>query len=421
MTYRESLDYIDSLAKRGWRLGLDRMQAFCEAAYLTDALGSGQPKYIHVAGTNGKGSVTEYVQRILTEAGPRTGGYFSPYVFDITERIQVGCEPISEEDFANVASQLRPVADSFDESEFGAITEFEFKTAMGFLHWKQERCDWVALEVGMGGRLDATNVVTPTVSVIVSIGLDHTEFLGTTLREIAREKGGIIKEGRSVVIGEMPQEASGELRRIAAERGADILEVSDNTGAHGIRLGIRGARQMHNLALAKAAINAAGIAVTEEQVTKGAAAAWLPGRFQVEHTRGRRFILDGAHNAEAAAVLAESVREILLTGEEVVLLTGMLSGHDPASFYAPLMPLVSAVHVSPIDFHRAIKPLEVANALRTATCPVEAHQSVQQAIEAAVASSSPNDLILVTGSFYLVGEVGRELGISGTKPRSPLP
>src|SRR6185436_18334668 len=223
MTYDEALAYIASLAPRGWRLGLDRMQAFVDKIGMQDALGAeGGPQFIHVAGTNGKGSVTAYLQSILVEAGYKTGAFFSPFVYDPRERVQFGRELISKEDLAKLTEELIPIAESFSDTEFGGITEFEFKTALGFLYWKRKQCEWVALEVGLGGRLDATNVVTPKASIIVSIGLDHTNILGHTLAEIAYEKAGIIKPKVPVVVGQMPHEALEVIERAAAEREAPI-------------------------------------------------------------------------------------------------------------------------------------------------------------------------------------------------------
>jgi dihydrofolate synthase / folylpolyglutamate synthase len=208
MDYQQAQDYIASLAQRGWRLGLDRMTEFAARADLVGSLGDGDsPKFIHVAGTNGKGSVTAMLQSCLVDQGHRTGAFFSPYVVDPRERIQFGREMISKEDLAAIATKLMPIGESLSETEFGGVTEFEFKTAMGFEYWKQKECDWVALEVGLGGRLDATNIITPASSAIVSISYDHVSILGETLAEIAREKAGVIKPGRPVVVGEMPDEA----------------------------------------------------------------------------------------------------------------------------------------------------------------------------------------------------------------------
>ncbi|HEY0866603.1 MAG TPA: hypothetical protein VGE01_04465, partial [Fimbriimonas sp.] len=216
MTYPEALAYVSGLEPRGWRLGLDRMQAFIDRAGLSQNVGrppgtdpAGKPgaRFIHVAGTNGKGSVTAFLQSMLVEHGYRTGAFFSPYVVDPRERVQFGRSLISESDFASVVAHLKPIAESFSETEFGGITEFEFKTAVGVEYWRRKRCEWVALEVGLGGRLDATNVVHPACSAIVSIGYDHTQILGDTLEKIAFEKAGIVKPETPLVVGDVPEPA----------------------------------------------------------------------------------------------------------------------------------------------------------------------------------------------------------------------
>jgi dihydrofolate synthase/folylpolyglutamate synthase len=222
LTFDEALARIDALEPRGWRLGLDRMRAFCDHAALAHWIKGDAPQFIHVAGTNGKGSTTAFVERLLREAGFRTGAFFSPFVKEYRERIQVNGELITEADLTLFTGRLLQQADTFEDSEFGGITKFEFEAALGFLVWGEKRCDWVALEVGLGGRLDATNVFLPKCSIIVSIGLDHVAILGGSLPEIAREKAGIIKPLVPVIIGEMAEEASEVIEAKAAEMGAPV-------------------------------------------------------------------------------------------------------------------------------------------------------------------------------------------------------
>jgi dihydrofolate synthase/folylpolyglutamate synthase len=426
LTYEQAQAYIASLAPRGWRLGLDRMQAFADRIGLQDALGApGGPQFIHVAGTNGKGSVTAYLQSILVEAGYRTGAFFSPFVFDPRERVQLGREMISRDDLAALTEELQPVAESFSDTAFGGITEFEFKTALGFLYWKRKQCEWVALEVGLGGRLDATNVVTPKASVIVSIGLDHTSILGNTLEEIAYEKAGVIKPGVPVVVGKMPGEAMHVIERVAEEQGSPVWaygrevhwypcnEVHTPAGVHeNLQPGIPGEMQAHNLALAVAAIDAVGLRPDKRALESGAQFAFAPGRFQTIEYRERRFLLDGAHNPDAADVLVAGLRDVL-RDQQVVLITNMVAGHEPQSFYREIAALVRSAHVVPIDFHRALPVQDTAQALKT-MAPTQAHSSIAEGIDAAVKETADDDVILVTGSFYLVGEVGRALGVTGS-------
>ena len=405
MTYQESVAYLEALAPRGWRLGLDRMTEFSRRAGLDGNLGTGRTKYIHIAGTNGKGSVTAYVQSLLVEAGYRTGAFFSPFVYDLRERVQYGRELIPEDDFARIATELRPVSESFSEADFGGVTEFEFKTAIGFQYWTEMECDYVALEVGLGGRLDSTNIVDPACSVIVSIGLDHTAILGETHVEIAAEKAGIIKPGRPVIVGSMPLEASSVIERTCLERGSACLRIGRDFPADpGVEPGIRGTMQRHNLALAIAAVEAAGVDLADDVRVRGAKNASAPGRFEVRRVEGRTLILDGAHNFEAAEVLAETLREEF-PGQRFALITGMVQGHDPRRFYQPLQPMVTHAFAAPIDFHRALSPEKLCASV-DADFRMEPADSVEDAIVRAKRTKFP---ILVTGSFYLVGAVGRLL------------
>ncbi|MGV3617028.1 MAG: bifunctional folylpolyglutamate synthase/dihydrofolate synthase [Fimbriimonas sp.] len=417
MTYQEALDYIASLAPRGWRLGLDRMQAFCEKGGLQDALGAaGGPQYVHVAGTNGKGSTTAYLQSMMVEAGVRTGAFFSPYVVDPRERVQLGRELIAPEELATITEELRPIAEAFTETDFGGISEFEFKTAVGFRCWQRNRSEWVALEVGLGGRLDATNVVTSRASIIVSIGLDHTNLLGETLEEIAFEKAGIIKPGVSVVVGAMEEGPRRVIEEVAHQRGAPVWRygadvrwedgevVTPRRRIAKLRPGIVGEMQGHNLALAVAGLEAAGLDVSDDAVRRGAAQAYVPGRFELREVGGRPVLFDGAHNEDSARVLRATL-DRAYPGVPVVLVTNMLQGHDIEAFYSPLMDRVASVHVVPIGFHRARTVAETVAALR-GMLPVHPHDSVSAGLAAAL---SEEGIVLVTGSFYLVGEAVQSL------------
>lgn len=400
MTYQEALRYIAGMQGRGWRLGLDRMSAFVDKLGLSEFLGNGKgPQFIHVGGTNGKGSVTAFVQAVLASAGFKTGGYFSPYVYDIRERVQLNCCPISKADLADLVARMQPIADSFSKSEYGEITEFEFKTALGFLYWAESHCEWVALEVGLGGKLDATNVVTPAVSVITSIGLDHTEILGTTEREIAGEKAGIIKAGRPVVVGDVSAEALEVIGEKAESVGAPLLHCP--RGPEPIR--------DYNAKLASLAVGAAGVEISPDVRKSALEGVKLPGRYQTHSYEGTLCILDGAHNPPAARVLAELLRRDF-PGRRMVLLTGMLSGHEPAAFYESFEGLFSAVITTSIDFHRAIDPIELARQIPSMAPICESHPDRSRAIARAIDLAGREGIIVISGSFYLVGAMGRMIG-----------
>ncbi len=446
MTFEESLNRVSSLEHRGWRLGLDRMEEFLRLAGLSDKLGSqGGPQYIHIAGTNGKGSVTAFVQSILREQGWRVGSTFSPFVYNVRERIQFGYEPslvtdsdatlrlpkpspdslISETDFARMVAYLWPVAQTLEGTELGGPTEFEFKTAMGFAYWAEQLADYVALEVGLGGRLDATNVVVPAASVVVSIGLDHTQLLGDTLGKIAVEKAGIVKEGKPVVVGDLEDEARIAVETIAKinqapawiygrdvvlARGLDGYRVETPGGSYErLSPGIQGVAQPHNMAVAIAACEAAGAIRVPSRVKHGVAKASAPGRMQWAAFHGRRVLLDGAHNGDAARILVQSIQSLPEEPSRIILLTGMLEGHVAADFYEPLATIADEVHFVPIDFRRTRQPEELQSEAGWLFLRSQTHQDIASALTACL-DAEPG-LILVTGSFYLVGEVGRLIGL----------
>lgn len=439
VTYAEALAYIEGLQGRGWRLGLDRMEAFVRAAGLEGAVGGveGGPRFIHVAGTNGKGSVTAFLQSILVEQRWRVGAFFSPYVVDPRERVQLGREMIKPHELALLTNELRGYCEALTETQFGGATEFEFKTALGFAYWKRKACEWVALEVGLGGRLDATNVVRPAATVIVSIGWDHMAILGETLEKIASEKAGIIKPGVPLILGAVPDrgarqailEAAKALDAPVLELGREIQVKADDDGRFticlgktseasagrpktfsGLRSGLFGSKQASNAALAVAAVEAAGALRAPDRVALGVERASAPGRFQRCVYRGADFILDGAHNADAAHVLAESLRLAGFGDHTLTLLTGMLEGHEAKSFYHELKRMVKDARIVPIDFHRSRKSKELAQEIAPLFPLVRSSDSLEEALEAAARGGRP---VLVTGSFYLVGEVLRLLKRGG--------
>ncbi|MFY9233294.1 MAG: folylpolyglutamate synthase/dihydrofolate synthase family protein [Fimbriimonadaceae bacterium] len=424
MSYKEALAYIAGLSPRGWRLGLDRMSEFARRVGLEDSLGQpGGPQFIHVAGTNGKGSVTAFVQSILTAAGYRTGGFFSPYVYDPRERVQYRCELIPEEDFAAITERLIPIADSLADTELGEVTEFEFKTALGLEYWKQMECQWVALEVGLGGRLDSTNIVTPRCSVITSISLDHTAILGSSLAAIAREKAGIIKPGVPVVVGDLPEEAMCVVEQKADEQGSSLWRLGKafataDTKPWGLEAPLPGRRMAQNIFLSMAAIPAAGIKISFHDIQKGVASTLLPGRFERRTFGGIEAVFDGAHNSSAAASLAETLRAEY-PGRRKVLLTGMVAGHDPISFYQPLAELIDSAHITPIDFHRAVPPDDLAAIVSRLIPRTSTHSCTRDALNHALRDCGGDALLLVTGSFYLLAEVAAEGSRTGrTEPTS---
>lgn len=416
LSYEDAAAYLSTLQKRGWRLGLDRMEEFARRCGVFEDLGSGHTKFLHIAGTNGKGSVTAYLQSILVESSLRTGAFFSPYVVDLRERIQFGRDLIPKRDFARLMAKIIPIVESMDDSDLGSVTEFEVKTALALMYWKEMACDFVAIEVGLGGRLDATNIVHPAACGIVSIGYDHMAILGNTLGDIATEKAGIIKPGIPVVTGDLPSEALEAVARKVDEVGSPwwrwgcevVLEGSRPYVVHtpagsieSLTPGLEGAPQPHNMAVAVAMILAAAVPTTPEDIRRGVACAFLPGRFQRLEHDGHLFVLDGAHNGESALQLAASLHRTF-AGRNFTLITGMVDGHEPDLVYRPLWEFIARTFVAPINFYRALPPIDLVSRVPNGTPTA----SVDEAIDAALAHDSP---ILVTGSFYLVGDVLRAL------------
>jgi dihydrofolate synthase/folylpolyglutamate synthase len=410
LNYEDAMSYISSLAPRGWRLGLDRMEEFARRAELFDSIGeAGGPQFIHVAGTNGKGSTTAFVQSLLIEHGYRTGAFFSPFVVDPRERIQLDRHLISKNAVARLTTHLKPIAESLSDTDFGGVTEFEFKAALGFLLWKRKGCDWVALEVGLGGRLDATNIVTPRASIITSISLDHTAILGDTISAIAFEKAGIIKPGVPVVIGSLPADAVRVIEVIAAERNSPLIRAKEFP-IHS-ELGIGGDMQPTNFNMACTALEAAGIQLNQDAIERAASRATIPGRFQIEQFQGKTIVLDGAHNIESAEGLARTLRA-RFPGRAVVLVTNLLSGHDAEGFFAPLLPLCEEVVVVPIDSPRSRTPEQTATLLRSLGGNPVVEERLASGLTTATQLARGDLIVVVTGSYYLVGDVLRLLSES---------
>ncbi|MGQ9657567.1 MAG: bifunctional folylpolyglutamate synthase/dihydrofolate synthase [Fimbriimonadales bacterium] len=445
MDFPSAVRYVESLAIQGWRLGNARFEALLEVISAPHL----QYPCVHITGTNGKGSTTAMVSAILRAAGYRVGTYTSPHVFDICERIAIDGAPISREQFAAGVAYLRPAIERLADTEYGQTTEFEIKTALAFWAFAQAPVDIAVLEVGLGGRMDATNVIVPAVSVIVSIGLDHQDRLGPTHRDIAYEKAGIIKPGRPVVSGVVHPDAAAMIAQVAARRNAPLVQVlpadwadtprevgaqlnsaptfhytplpSPTDSAVRVRQGdwelalqpaLIGDYQRHNAACATAAaavLRTQGYAIPDTAIEQGLREARLPGRLQVV-AESPRVVLDGAHNPDAAAVLARSIPR-LFKYRRLILVLGMLTPHEPMDTLRHLLPLADAALFTPIDNPRthtaetllqhaqawlASKPTRTPRTLLTAAHPQEAFQQ-------AISLAEPDDLVLITGSFYLVG------------------
>ncbi|MDX2187913.1 MAG: folylpolyglutamate synthase/dihydrofolate synthase family protein [Opitutaceae bacterium] len=412
--YAAVQDYLFSLKAKGLKYGIDRMRLW------TGVLGHPELAIpcIHIAGTNGKGSVSAMVEAMLRESGARVGLYTSPHLRLLGERIQVDRQLLSQEEIMRHTATLAPLAEEVsrdcpdDHPSF-----FEFMTAMAFLHFRERRCDWNVIEVGMGGRLDATNVVQPKVTAITSISLDHCEFLGNTITEIAREKAGIIKPGVPVVIGHLPEEAETEVRRIAAERGSPVTSVReafDTCGFPYPTTNLAGDYQRVNAATATliARILPGGSRVDDQVVERALQKVVWAGRWERREVDGRTVILDSSHNPEGAEVLERNLQALAAVDKRrPIVVTGVLG----AARAKPLLETLA----------RHARELILVTPKQPRACSVdELSRFVPAAYSGSVTSGKvdvlfpsharcavgkPGDLVLVTGSIYLLGEVITQL------------
>lgn len=405
---------------RGTKHGIDRMRLLAAAI--------GHPErglpVIHVAGTNGKGSVAAMLEAILRAAGWRVGLYTSPHIVKIGERIQVDRRMLTTAEVAAYVDELRPAAGRIAREQPGDEPSFfEYLTAMAFLEFTRKHCDLGVLETGLGGRLDATNIVVPEVSVITSIAMDHCEYLGNTLEKIAAEKAGIIKPGLPVVIGRMPAEAEQVIRDVAADRVAPVVSVAGTFGedlALYPETNLEGDYQRWNAATATLAARALAPRwkVTEAAVAAGLRHVDWPGRWQRVKVGGRLTILDASHNPEGAQVLDGNLAHLMAeTGRAPIVITGVM-GADRAR------PLLEAICRHAKEVHLVVpdQPRACGHAELEALVPPEFKGRVVRATADQLfpgpdrcTAGGPGDVLVVTGSIYLLGEVMARLAGSAAE------
>lgn len=417
MDYQESRSYIKKAEKYGSVLGLDNMRQ------LMRRLGNPQDglKYIHVAGTNGKGSVIAYLYTVLQEAGYRVGRYISPTIYSYRERIECGGQVISREDFAACVTKIASVVAEMRAEGLLHPTPFEIETAAAFLYFAQENCDLVLLEVGLGGDMDATNIIgAPVVSVITPISMDHMAFLGNTLGEIAEKKAGIIKSGGITVSAEQEPEVEAVLRRVSAEQSTPFIlsEASDAEllseslegqsfcfAGEEYQLSLLGRCQKENAVLALtvlAALEQKGFHTTLTQRKAGLLKAKWNGRFTVIH-RKPLFLVDGAHNPGAAEKLVDSIR-FYLKGRDIYYIMGMFKDKDynrVIQMTAPYAKKILTIAAPGND--RALSPQELASAASLYHSDVQPMESPEAAVEEAFSLAKERDVILAFGSLAFIG------------------
>lgn len=396
MTYPESIDWLFSTQLFGIKLGLDGPRRLLKE-YL--AYPDHGVKVIHVAGTNGKGSTCAMIDAVARSAGERTGLFTSPHLIDFRERIRVSGVEISEEDCAAMLTELRELCSGFDPHP----TFFEIALVLAMRWFRESGCEIIVLETGMGGRLDATTAVPADVCAITPIGLDHMQWLGETVEEIAMEKAGILVEGKPTICAPQEQGVRRVLEREANERRSPLTFIE--APLIGYPVALPGVHQRWNAALAIECLHAAGVRLDYGVVQHGLSTVRWPGRFEVISHAGREIVLDGAHNPQGAEVLADVWRE-QYSDRKAVLVFSAVAAKDVEGILAWLVPLASKIHICPVDTPRAVTAEELAVSLPPGAPPHECHASFNAAFEAAVKEEGP---VLVAGSLFLVGEAKARL------------
>ena len=410
-----SLNYIHGLYRKGAKPGLDREQQ------LLALLGNPEKslKFIHIAGTNGKGSTAAMTASILHKAGYKTGLFTSPYIYRFNERIQLAGAQIPDGDVIRLTAKIRALVPQMSEPP----TEFEFVTAMAMEYYREQKADIVVLEVGMGGLNDATNVIpAPEVAVITNIGLDHTDALGDTVEKIAANKAGIFKEGCDAVVyrGSAGVEAVYEtlcakkqiplhkadfagLQSVSHDLFGQVFHAGERKN---ITLPLLGDHQMHNTAVVLAVADALisrGWKITEQHIYDGIRDVTWPGRFDIV-CRDPLFIIDGGHNPQCIEALVTNIQDYL-TGRKVIALTGVLADKDYGEMFRPVMELVdSFVCITP-DNPRKLEAKELAQHLTAAGAKAVAAETVKEGVDIARKLAGQQGAVLCFGSLYSIGDI----------------
>lgn len=424
MNYKESLKYIADTHKFGIRLGLD-----CTGKLL-ELLGNPQEnlKVVHVAGTNGKGSVCSFVANILKEEGYKVGLYTSPYLETFTERIRVNGENIPEDDVARIITLIKDKIDIMVSEGYSSPTEFEIVTAMAFYYYNEQKMDYVVLEVGLGGRYDSTNVIkNPLVSVLVSISLDHIGVLGDTIGKIAYEKAGIIKENGTAIVYKQVKEAENVIKEVCKEKNANYIEVNfDNINIKksdiysqvydcdimgekfdDIEIKLIGDHQINNSVVALNVIkylrDNKNVKISNEAIRIGLLTTKWPGRIE-KIKENPMFIIDGAHNEDGAKSLAKALDKNF-PNKKLTMLIGMLADKDIDSVLEILMPKFDKVITTTPNNDRAISSEELKKKISKYIDNVISIDNIEDAVNYTLNNSKEDDVIISAGSLYMIGVV----------------
>lgn len=423
MPYREALAWIHSIGRFGMNQGLQRIEALL--GYLGDP--HKKIKFLHIGGTNGKGSTAALAASVLQAAGYKTGLYTSPYLEQFTDRMSVNGKEISKADLADLVCVVRPLVEKIaQDPALGQPTQFEVVTAIAFAYFAETKPDLVVLEVGLGGRLDATNVVSPLVSVITTVSLEHTHVLGDTVEAIALEKAGIIKE-KTDVVTQAKGSALAVIEEICRQKSAPLYRLGEDfrqervfgdlngqifhyygltRGFTGLKIPLLGEYQLDNAAVALAALellDKKGFTLTEEAFRLGLLQVRWPGRLEI---LGRKplVVIDGAHNLEAFRGLKGALLQTF-SYRRMILVLGILKDKALEEILAEIIPLADILIITQPNSLRAADPLHLEKiALTTFKKPALVEKKPVQALKSALSLASPEDLILIAGSLYLISE-----------------
>lgn len=408
MTYSESIQYLYSLRLFGAKLGLENTFKLAALA--------GEPqkklRFIHVAGTNGKGSTCAMLESIYRAAGLRVGLFTSPHLVSFRERIQIGRQLISENEVVRLVEKLQKLLEQFPKEHHP--TFFEVITVMALGFFAEHSCDLVIWETGLGGRLDATNIVTPVASLITNIALDHQQWLGDTLEKIAFEKAGIIKPGIPAITTTDEPEALTVIKKMAQEKKSPLAivtgeEIPPPELAILFENAMLGEHQKRNAALTLATVEIlqGQIPVSAEQIRDGLQNVHWPGRLQLIQKNGKKFLLDGAHNVAGAKVLREAIERNDYSGERTLIL-GILEDKEWRQICKMLAPLARKIFAVRVSSQRTADPGELAEACRAAN--PSAQIFVCDSLKQALQKTSSEHFVIITGSLYLIGEALELLG-----------
>ncbi len=419
MNYEEALEYIHGTLKFGVKLGLKNITV------LLDLMGNPHKNlnFVHIAGTNGKGSTAAFISSILKEAGYRVGTFTSPYLERFTERIKVDDSEISESDVARITEFVRGKVNAMIELGYNHPTEFEIVTALGMQYFYEKKCDVVVLEVGLGGRFDSTNVIDSSlVSVITAIGYDHMNILGNTLSEIAFEKAGIIKPSGEVVMYPQPREAEEVIEDVCAQRGATLHKVDFDSAKivnwsvdgqvfhydklRNLKIALIGRHQVRNAVMAVEAcriISQKGYTISEDAVRRGLEKARWPGRMEILK-KEPIFMIDGAHNAQGAGILKEALDEYFPDRRRIFIF-GVLRDKDYMSMIKTVIPGADTVIAVTPDSDRALPASDLAILLEPYCKNIHVSDTIVSAVMKAFRLSSKNDVICAFGSLYYIGKI----------------